>query len=108
MTCALHPTFLCCVVSLEVPSLLPGSWEAPGRGLGRTAQHGPSREEPLGTERLLVIRVSGCLVWSVYFLWLACYLCFGFNKEAARVHFSMSYRHNFIWNVWRIFHQVFA
>ena len=34
---------------LEVPSLLPGSWEAPRRGLGRTAQRGPSREELLGT-----------------------------------------------------------
>lgn len=49
VTCRLHPRFLCCVVRLEVPSLWPGSWEAPRRGLGRTAQHGPSREELLGT-----------------------------------------------------------
>ena len=34
---------------LEVPSLWAGSWEARRRGLGRTAQHAPSREELLGT-----------------------------------------------------------
>ena len=42
------PRFLRCV-RLEVPSLWAGSWEAPRRGLGRTARHAPSREELLGT-----------------------------------------------------------
>lgn len=91
---------------LEVPSLWAGS--PPDEAYGRTAQHAPSREELLGTGATAGrqgVSVSGLVsVFSVAGLLFV----FWFNKEAARVHSSMSYIHNFIWNTWRIFHQVLA
>lgn len=59
-------------------------------------------------ERELVVRVSRVSGLVSVFSVAGLLFVFWFNKEAARVHSSVSYIHNFIWNTWRFFHQVLA